>query len=202
MAEAGVKEEEVFRQGPNAPGLQDAVFQVATRANDHLITAREMLKRLKAGEDPGHEFEHHGEDEHFYEEESDTIKEIRQGFGVLLEAIPAAQYLQRLEKADFDPIAQTVGSLVLKNGGVVRGLANWGVFSLPKPISVHQMKHTHGHYFVMRYDAASKVHQDVRNTLRLEPRMIRAAHVKLGDGKLETLARFGPPKWKTTGSEA
>jgi ribosomal protein S6 len=95
-----------------------------------------------------------------------------------------------------------VGSLVLKNGGVVRGLANWGVFSLPKPISVHQMKHTHGHYFVMRYDAASKVHQDVRNTLRLEPRMIRAAHVKLGDGKLETLARFGPPKWKTTGSEA
>lgn len=105
MAEAGVKEEEVFRQGPNAPGLQDAVFQVATRANDHLITAREMLKRLKAGEDPGHEFEHHGEGEHFYEEESDTIKELRQGFGVLLEAIPAAQYLERLEQADFDPFA-------------------------------------------------------------------------------------------------
>ncbi|KAG5665829.1 hypothetical protein KAF25_009954 [Fusarium avenaceum] len=259
MAEAGVKEEEVFRQGPNAPGLQDAVFKVATRANDHLITAREMLKRLKAGEDPGHEFEHQGEAEHFYAEGSDTLKEIRQGFGVLLEAIPSAQYLERLEQADFNPfavkaadapeihqlssddgfdiesfrnittlfvdaitkmlyeliaivrpgslsevkeIAQTVGSLVLKNGGVVRGLANWGVFSLPKPISVHQMKHTHGHYFVMRYDAASKVHQDVRNTLRLEPRMIRAAHVKLGDGKLETLARFGPPKWKTTGSEA
>ncbi|KAI1071132.1 hypothetical protein LB507_009590 [Fusarium sp. FIESC RH6] len=232
MAEAGVKEEEVFRQGPNAPGLQDAVFQVATRANDHLITAREMLKRLKAGEDPGHEFEHQGEGEHFYGEGSDTINEIRQGFGVLLEAIPSAQYLQRLEQADFNPfavktadaitkmlyeliaivrpgsllevkeIAQTVGSLVLKNGGVVRGLANWGVFSLPKPISVHQMKHTHGHYFVMRYDAAAKVHHDVRNTLRLEPRMIRAAHVKLGDGKLESLARFGPPKWKTTGSEA
>ncbi|GKT99222.1 phytoene synthetase ribosomal protein s6 [Fusarium langsethiae] len=286
MAEAGVKEEEVFRQGPNAPGLQDAVFQVATRANDHLITAREMLKRLKAGEDPGHEFEHQGEGEHLYGEGSDTVNEIRQGFGVLLEAIPSAQYLQRLEQADFNPfavktavkcpsvyptsheasatklewlilgtqnsrsarnsatlyrqrflyriyditilivdavikmlyeliaivrpgslsevkeIAQTVGSLVLKNGGVVRGLANWGVFSLPKPISVHQMKHTHGHYFVMRYDAAAKVHHDVRNTLRLEPRMIRAAHVKLGDGKLASLARFGPPKWKTTGSEA
>ncbi|KAF5664151.1 phytoene synthetase ribosomal s6 [Fusarium heterosporum] len=246
MAEAGVKEEEVFRQGPNAPGLQDAVFKVATRANDHLITAREMLKRLKAGEDPGHEFEHQGEAEHFYSEESDTLKEIRQGFGVLLEAIPSAQdrmanprhpkfeirqkfinssddYLDVTNLAvdaiikmlyeliaivrpgsllEVKEIAQTVGSLVLKNGGVVRGLANWGVFSLPKPISVHQMKHTHGHYFVMRYDAASKVHQDVRNTLRLEPRMIRAAHVKLGDGKLETLARFGPPKWKTTGSEA
>lgn len=99
-------------------------------------------------------------------------------------------------------IAQTVGSIVLKNGGVVRGLANWGVFSLPKPISVHQMKHTHGHYFVMRYDASTTIHKDVRTTLRLEPRMIRAAHVKLGDGKLETLARFGAPKWRTQGSEA
>ena len=105
MSEAGVKEEEVFRQGPNVPGMQDAVFKVATRANDHLITAREMLKRLKAGEDPGHEFEHEGEDEHVYEGESDILREIRQGFGVLLEAIPAAQYLERLEKADFDPFA-------------------------------------------------------------------------------------------------
>ncbi|KYK56612.1 37S ribosomal protein Mrp17 [Drechmeria coniospora] len=99
-------------------------------------------------------------------------------------------------------IAQTVGSLVLKNGGVVRGLSNWGVFSLPKPVSVHQMKHTHGHYFAMRYDASTKVHSELRSTLRLEPRMIRAAHVKLGDGKLETLSRFGAPKWRTQGSEA
>ncbi|KAL6895254.1 37S ribosomal protein Mrp17 [Trichoderma longibrachiatum] len=99
-------------------------------------------------------------------------------------------------------IAQTVGSLVLRNGGVIRGLANWGVFSLPKPVSIHQMKHTHGHYFVMRYDSSAAVHHDVRSTLRLEPRMIRAAHVKLGDGKLETVSRFGPPRWRTQGSEA
>jgi len=92
-------------------------------------------------------------------------------------------------------IASTVGSMVVRNGGVVRGIANWGVFSLPRPISVHQMKHTHGHYFVMRYDSSSKVHNDLRTTLRLEPRMIRSAHVKLGDGKLETMSKFGPPKW-------
>ena len=92
-------------------------------------------------------------------------------------------------------IASTVGSMVVRNGGVVRGMANWGVFSLPRPISVHQMKHTHGHYFVMRYDSSSKVHNDLRTTLRLEPRMIRSAHVKLGDGKLETMSKFGPPKW-------
>ena len=109
MAEAGVKEEEVFRQGPSAAGLQDAVFKVATRANDHLITAREMLKKLKAGEDPGHEFEHHGEEEHFYEESSDTTRELRAGFGVLLESAPASQFLENLEKADFNPFAVKPG---------------------------------------------------------------------------------------------
>lgn len=113
MAEEGVKEEEVFRQGPSAPGLQDAVFKVATRANDHLITAREMLKQLKAGQAPNHEFEHQGEGEHVYydendeqgREKSDTARDIRASFGILLEAIPAAQWLQNLEKANFDPFA-------------------------------------------------------------------------------------------------
>ncbi|KJZ72084.1 hypothetical protein HIM_08539 [Hirsutella minnesotensis 3608] len=105
MAEAGVTEEEVFRRGPVAQGLQDAIFKVATRANDHLITAREMLKRLKDGQDAGHDFEHQGEAEHFYGEQGDTVKEIRQSFGVLLEAVPAGHFLESLEKADFDPFA-------------------------------------------------------------------------------------------------
>lgn len=109
MAEEGVKEEEVFRKGPGAPGLQDAVFRVATRANDHLITAREMLKRLRAGEDPGHEFEHEGEDGHVYLEEGDRAKEVKYGFGVLLEAVPAAHYLENLERANFDPFAVQSG---------------------------------------------------------------------------------------------
>jgi ribosomal protein S6 len=63
------------------------------------------------------------------------------------------------------------------------------------------MKQTHGHYFVMRYDASAKIHDTVRTTLRLEPRMIRAAHVKLGDGKLETIAKFGAPEWKAAVGE-
>ncbi|KAM4062648.1 ribosomal protein [Hirsutella rhossiliensis] len=103
--------------------------------------------------------------------------------------------------AEVKEIAHTVGSMVLRNGGVVRGMSNWGIFSLPKPTSIHQMKHTHGHYFVMRYDASTKVHQDLRTTLRLEPRMIRSAHVKLGDGKLETLSRFSEPVWRARGAD-
>ncbi|KAG5915073.1 hypothetical protein E4U42_000161 [Claviceps africana] len=109
LAQAGVKEEEVFRQGPGAHGLQDAVFAVATRANDHLITAREMLKRLKAGEDPGHQFEHEGEAQHVYSEDTDAAREVRRSFGVLLDAIPAGHYLESLEKANFDPFSVKPG---------------------------------------------------------------------------------------------
>jgi NADH dehydrogenase [ubiquinone] 1 alpha subcomplex assembly factor 6 len=42
-AEFNLRQEDVMRQGGNAPGLRDAVFKVATLANDHMITARKML---------------------------------------------------------------------------------------------------------------------------------------------------------------
>ncbi|KAK3374817.1 Squalene/phytoene synthase [Podospora didyma] len=107
MAEVGLREEDVFRKGPNAEHLQDAVFKVATRANDHLITAREMLKNLQAGESAGHDYEHEGETEHVYSPLADSAEstsvDIQRGFGALLEAIPASDYLQRLEGVDFDP---------------------------------------------------------------------------------------------------
>ncbi|KAL8371172.1 hypothetical protein RB595_001153 [Gaeumannomyces hyphopodioides] len=121
MARAGVREEDVFRKGPQAPGLQDAVFEVATRANDHLITAREMLRNLRAGKGAGHDYEHEGEAEHVYEDREGSLlqrqqqqqpggaadeqvaADLRRGFGALLEAVPAADFLQRLEKQNFDP---------------------------------------------------------------------------------------------------
>ena len=53
----------------------------------------------------------------------------------------------------------------------------------------------------MRYDSSTHVHHEVRTSLKLEPRMIRSMHVKLGDGKLPTLARFGGPKWKTEATQ-
>ena len=43
-ARHGVSQEEVFRKGGNAKGIDDAVFEFATVANDHLITARDMFK--------------------------------------------------------------------------------------------------------------------------------------------------------------
>ncbi|TGJ75506.1 hypothetical protein E0Z10_g10985 [Xylaria hypoxylon] len=107
MAETGLREEDVYRYGPEAEGFQDAVFKVATRANDHLITAREMLKNIRAGEHPGHEYEHQDEEQHEHSD-SDSGQEgidplLRRGFGVLLESVPASDYLARLEAENFNP---------------------------------------------------------------------------------------------------
>ncbi|KAI0127346.1 squalene/phytoene synthase [Xylariales sp. AK1849] len=109
MAEVGLREEDVYRQGPEAEGFKDVVFKIATRANDHLITAREMLKNIQAGENPSHEYEHQGEAEHDYPdtnlEGEGTNRDLKRGFGVLLESIPASDYLDRLEGADFNSFA-------------------------------------------------------------------------------------------------
>lgn len=43
----------------------------------------------------------------------------------------------------------------------------------------------------MRYDASSKIQDDVRKTLGLDPRMIKFSSVKLGDGTLESLSKIG-----------
>lgn len=104
MADVGLREEDVYRQGPHAPGLQEAVFRVATRANDHLITAREMIKNIRAGQDPGHAYEHAGEDGHTYGEAEtrEEIQALQKGFGILLEAVPTQDFLTRIETADFD----------------------------------------------------------------------------------------------------
>lgn len=88
-------------------------------------------------------------------------------------------------------IARSTGSLVLSSGGTIRSIANWGVSALPKRTRKHQTNYLEGHYFVMRYDAASIVQDHVRKTLGLDPRMIKFSTVKLGDGKLESISKIG-----------
>ncbi|EPS37374.1 hypothetical protein H072_8936 [Dactylellina haptotyla CBS 200.50] len=73
----GLRQEDVIRYGGSAEGLKDVIFEIATRANDHLITAREMLKHA-GNEGKG------------------------LAFATFLPAVPTALYLGRLEKADFD----------------------------------------------------------------------------------------------------
>ncbi|KAK1140743.1 hypothetical protein N8T08_009944 [Aspergillus melleus] len=111
MAQTGVKEEEVFRQGAEAPGLRDAVFTVATRASDHLITVQQMLSNLRAGQDVGHDFEHEGEEGHQYGDETGVsrgqgnetaLDEVNRAFGVFMPAVSTRLWLDRLESFDFD----------------------------------------------------------------------------------------------------
>ena len=107
MARAGVREEDVFRQGAEAAGLRDAVFEVATRASDHLITARQMLKNIYAGQDAGHAFEYEGEEEHQYQHPvggkgAQQMEEVERAFGVFMPAVATELWLKRLQKYDFD----------------------------------------------------------------------------------------------------
>lgn len=109
MAEAGVREEDVMRKGSEAKGLRDAVFVVATRANDHLITARQMLSNVQKGQDVDHEFEHKDDMEHARGRESvpppalsAQAAEVERAFGVFMPAISTQMWLDRLQKVDFD----------------------------------------------------------------------------------------------------
>jgi NADH dehydrogenase [ubiquinone] 1 alpha subcomplex assembly factor 6 len=108
MADANVREEDVFRLGAAAPGLRDAVFAVATRASDHLITAREMIARLQSEGTLGHEFEHQNDEEHRYSvQQLNTgseakLAEVEKAFGIFMPSVATQSWLARLEKADFD----------------------------------------------------------------------------------------------------
>ena len=46
-AKHNLVQESVFRHGPETPGLKDVVFDVATRANDHLNTARQYMEETR-----------------------------------------------------------------------------------------------------------------------------------------------------------
>ncbi|KAF2004335.1 hypothetical protein P154DRAFT_427159 [Amniculicola lignicola CBS 123094] len=108
MAETNVKEEDIFRQGSAAPGLSDAVFTVATRASDHLITVREMLSKLRSEGTVGHEFEHSNDNEHQYSTQQlnagteTQLADVDNAFGVFLPAIATQLWLDQLQKKDFD----------------------------------------------------------------------------------------------------
>lgn len=116
LAVAGVRDEDVLRSGADAPGLRDAVFAVATRASDHLITARHMLQELQAGREAGHAYEHESDAGHAHEPDvhegrghaddghagAAASRDMERAFGVLMPAVATGLWLRRLEAVDFD----------------------------------------------------------------------------------------------------
>ena len=79
---------------------------------------------------------------------------------------------------------------------MIRGIANWGPFLLPRRTRVHQATHHSGHYFVMRFDASGQTQNMVRRTLGLDPRMLRFSVVKMGSTLEEVGKVSGKVRWK------
>ncbi|KAF1829722.1 hypothetical protein BDW02DRAFT_573723 [Decorospora gaudefroyi] len=108
MTEANVREEDIFRHGASAPRLRDAIFTVATRANDHLITAREMLAKLRSHGTLGHDFEHQHEPDHEYSAQQlglgpdEQLADVEKAFGVFMPSVATQAWLDRLQAVDFD----------------------------------------------------------------------------------------------------
>ena len=83
-------------------------------------------------------------------------------------------------------IARTAGALILAQGGVVRGITNWGPFLLTKPTKKNQTRHDSGHHFILRFDASPTVQELVKKTIAIDPRMVRCGLVKMG-GRLKDM---------------
>ena len=76
-AHHNLKQEDLLRS-EGASGLSDAVFEIATRANDHLISAKYKIEALQ---------------------DADVSRQCR---GIFLHAIPSKLFLERLEKSSFN----------------------------------------------------------------------------------------------------
>ncbi|KAK2068068.1 hypothetical protein P8C59_002739 [Phyllachora maydis] len=92
-------------------------------------------------------------------------------------------------------IVLAAGQQILRSGGVIRDLRNWGTFYLPRPITAHKRRDVKGHYFALRFDAGVPAQEAVRRKIVADPRVLRVACVKLGDGKLDTLSRLTSLEW-------
>lgn len=93
-------------------------------------------------------------------------------------------------------IARTAGSLVLAQGGVVRGITNWGSFLLTKPVKKNQRRYDTGHHFIMRFDASPAVQELVKKTVAVDPRMVRCGVVKMGGTLREIHDVKGKVDWR------
>ncbi|KAI9345644.1 isoprenoid synthase domain-containing protein [Obelidium mucronatum] len=76
MAKHNLSSEDVFRTGPSNQ-LSDVVFELATLANNHIVTARAEIEEMK-----------------------DKFPKV--AIPALLSSVPADLYLKRLEQANFD----------------------------------------------------------------------------------------------------
>lgn len=93
-AKHGVQQEDVFRHGGDTKGIDEAVFEFATVANGHLITAREMFKEGKVSRQAMPVFLVAVSTHHQWCNQFILIWVVLQ--------VPAQHFLTRLESVSFD----------------------------------------------------------------------------------------------------
>ncbi|KAG9553798.1 ribosomal protein S6, partial [Aureobasidium melanogenum] len=120
-----------------------------------------------------------------------NLAEVRESVSSYLYSI-----LHNPSNTSINRIAKTTGNIVLNSGGVVRGITNWGVFHLPKPMRKNTVTHNTGHYFVVRFDSSARTQHAVRRTLGLDPRMLRYSVVKMGGTLDELRSVVGEVQWR------
>lgn len=91
-----VNQEDVFRKGPAAEGLTDAVYEFAVVANDHLLTAREMFKKDGVCRVPREAMPV------FLNAVSCLLTSSQLKLMMIFGKIPVENYLRKLEKANFE----------------------------------------------------------------------------------------------------
>lgn len=106
MARAGLREEDLLRLGPRAPHLKDAVFEVATCAHDHLLTAREMLRDLPLQQQQNQHVQQQQQRSttptFWWRSAAGGNTHPGPAMGVFLHALPTRLWLEKLQNVDFD----------------------------------------------------------------------------------------------------
>ncbi|KAF9542888.1 hypothetical protein KI688_006204 [Linnemannia hyalina] len=92
----------------------------------------------------------------------------------------------RLVEANLKDLVKQTSLIVMNKGGVVRNLKPLGEKQLPYRIRKHQEHHVQGYQWLMQFDANPTVVNELNKRLKVDPRVLRHAVIRLGS-KLEDI---------------
>ncbi|KAF9413086.1 hypothetical protein BGZ94_000834 [Podila epigama] len=90
----------------------------------------------------------------------------------------------RLVEANLKDLVKQTSLIVMNKGGVVRHLKPLGETDLPYRIRKHQEYHVQGYQWLMQFDSNPSVVAELNKRLKVDPRVLRHAVIRLGS-KLE-----------------
>ncbi|KAG0222582.1 30S ribosomal protein S6 [Mortierella sp. GBAus27b] len=90
----------------------------------------------------------------------------------------------RLVEANLKDLVKQTSLIVMNKGGVVRNLKPLGEKQLPYRIKKHQEYHVQGFQWTMQFDANPTALNELNKRLKVDPRVLRHAVIRLGS-KLE-----------------